>query len=526
MVKRLLIGIFDLFIVCFSFYLVSLLKTANDTVLHPIHYESLKYLIFIWLAVAVLSRKYKILLNSNFSKILSAILKNSVVVSLIVFTYIFGLKIDEFSRIMVFGTLGLSLLLEIFMGFIFYYSVIFLKKNKVLPPNVIVTQYPVEYEGAESPCSMILNEEKYIPEFKNDNLFNEGETIYSKLAEQYLTDYPKLLEFITKNINLEYISSKKTEVLNTSNVFNIKNYKKHDLEFFINLHKINDYSNINHYFRTVNESVKPGGLFLCTGNTIRQRNDSLKAKYPQMIATVIHGLDFLVHRIFPKLGLTKGIYFKLTNGKNKVMSMTEMLGRLYYCGFSVIDMEEIHGLIHFLVKKEREPISFNDPIYGPLISMKRRGKGGKYIHVYKFRTMHPYSEYIHDFMINIYGFGEKGKVDKDFRVTRWGRFLRKTWLDELPQLINFFRGELAIVGVRPLSDRFLKEYPEELKIERFKHKCGCIPPYVALKMQAVDDYIESERIYFNDKKYHPFTTDIKYLFSAVYNILTKKIVSE
>jgi lipopolysaccharide/colanic/teichoic acid biosynthesis glycosyltransferase len=103
--------------------------------------------------------------------------------------------------------------------------------------------------------------------------------------------------------------------------------------------------------------------------------------------------------------------------------------------------------------------------------------------------------------------------------------MRKYWLDELPQLINVLKGEMKLVGIRPLSKRFLAEYPEDVLQMRLKHKPGCVPPYVALLKQDVEEYIESERIYLMEKEKHPYSTDIKYFFKAIYNILTNKIRS-
>ena len=76
---------------------------------------------------------------------------------------------------------------------------------------------------------------------------------------------------------------------------------------------------------------------------------------------------------------------------------------------------------------------------GPAIfSQRRLGKGGREFNMYKFRTM------VQD--------AEKGGVysdNKDPRVTRVGKFLRKTSLDELPQCINIIRGDMSFVGFRP-----------------------------------------------------------------------------
>ncbi|MFH0867531.1 MAG: sugar transferase, partial [Bacteroidota bacterium] len=203
----------------------------------------------------------------------------------------------------------------------------------------------------------------------------------------------------------------------------------------------------------------------------------------------------------------------------------EILGRLYSCGFEVIDEQFINNNLFFAVKKIRNPFYDYNPTYGPLVKMKRIGKGGKIIGVYKFRTMHPYSEYLHDYMLKHHGYSKKGKPANDFRITTWGKILRRFWLDELPQLINVVKGEMKLVGVRPISPRVYNDYPEEVKKLRSKYKPGCVPPYVALLMQNMADSIKAEEIYLKDKEKHPYTTDIKYLFKAIYNILTNKIRS-
>jgi lipopolysaccharide/colanic/teichoic acid biosynthesis glycosyltransferase len=58
---------------------------------------------------------------------------------------------------------------------------------------------------------------------------------------------------------------------------------------------------------------------------------------------------------------------------------------------------------------------------------------------------------------------EGGKFKDDFRITTWGRVLRKLWIDELPQFINFFKGELSLVGVRALSDHYFQLYPKDVQ---------------------------------------------------------------
>ena len=87
------------------------------------------------------------------------------------------------------------------------------------------------------------------------------------------------------------------------------------------------------------------------------------------------------------------------------------------------------------------------------------------------------------------------------------------------------KGEMKLVGLRPLSKARFNEFPEDLKIERIKYKPGCIAPYVALKMPDDKENIKAERIYIKDLSEHHYLTDFRYFMKAVYNILTFKIKS-
>ena len=90
----------------------------------------------------------------------------------------------------------------------------------------------------------------------------------------------------------------------------------------------------------------------------------------------------------------------------------------------------------------------------PIYCDKRIGKGGKEISVLKFRSMykdaneHP-EKYLNEEQMK--QFQEERKVDNDPRITKVGRFIRKTSIDELPQLLNIFIGNMSLVGPRPIT---------------------------------------------------------------------------
>lgn len=94
-------------------------------------------------------------------------------------------------------------------------------------------------------------------------------------------------------------------------------------------------------------------------------------------------------------------------------------------------------------------------------SHERIGKNGKKIKVIKFRTMYENSEKMLEDILNNYPekakeWYENFKFKDDPRVTRFGRFLRKTSLDELPQIFNVLKGEMSLVGHRPVTEEELE----------------------------------------------------------------------
>ncbi len=243
--------------------------------------------------------------------------------------------------------------------------------------------------------------------------------------------------------------------------------------------RVNNVRYLNKYFEAINRSLQPGGLYIGCVETYYQLRTRLRDKYPWFISYPYLFLLFIVKRVFPKWSVTRRLFFSITHGKNRVVSLTEVLGRLKSCGFSIQSYRAIDGITWFTVKKCKAPLYEMDPTYGLLVRLKRTGKGGKEIKMLKFRTMHPYAEYLQEYAFQKSGLHNGDKVNDDFRVTFWGRILRKYWIDELPMFYNLIKGDIKLVGVRPLSAHKLGLYDKDLQELRNLHKPGLIPPYYA-----------------------------------------------
>ena len=136
--------------------------------------------------------------------------------------------------------------------------------------------------------------------------------------------------------------------------------------------------------------------------------------------------------------------------------------------------------------------------------------------------MHPYSEYIQDFVYKQNSLTDGGKFKDDFRIPGWGKFLRKFWIDELPMLANWVRGDLKFVGVRPISNQYLSLYSIEHQQKRKRFKPGLVPPFYADMPKTIEEIEKSERVYLEAYEKAPIMTDVKYFFKILYNILLNK----
>ena len=102
---------------------------------------------------------------------------------------------------------------------------------------------------------------------------------------------------------------------------------------------------------------------------------------------------------------------------------------------------------------------------GPITyKQERLGKGGKKFYIYKLRSMRTDAE----------KFGAQWAEKDDPRITKVGKFIRKTRIDEIPQLFNILKGDMSIIGPRPERPSFTMEFNEEIPgfIDRLAVKPG------------------------------------------------------
>ena len=285
--------------------------------------------------------------------------------------------------------------------------------------------------------------------------------------------------------------------------------------------QINFARRINKFLEAANRALTDGGLLMICCEANHQRKRRIFSRSPAFLGQLVLLFDFLLNRVIPKLAGINRLYFKTPLARYRALSETEILGRLVCCGFEIADRREKDGLIYLAARKADAPSYDPQPTYGPLCRLRRSGYQGREIKVFKLRTMHPYSEYLQDYVYRTNSLNGKGKFNDDFRITRWGRWCRRLWIDEIPMLWNWIRGDLKLVGVRPLSAHYLSLYPRDVQELRKRHKPGLLPPYYADMPKTLEEIADSERRYLLARESAPVKTDILYFFRALGNIVLK-----
>lgn len=106
-------------------------------------------------------------------------------------------------------------------------------------------------------------------------------------------------------------------------------------------------------------------------------------------------------------------------------------------------------------------IWLDDPKGSPIFTQIRVGQNGKNFRLYKFRSMHHNAEKQLESLLDENEMdGPVFKIKKDPRITRVGRFIRRTSIDELPQFVNVLKGDMSIVGPRPALPREVVQYDD------------------------------------------------------------------
>jgi lipopolysaccharide/colanic/teichoic acid biosynthesis glycosyltransferase len=493
----------DIIILAISFLVMVWIKPASLRYYLPTHAPFFATLAVIWLIVSLVGGKMHRGKIINFTTLFNRVISSNIISLAITALLMYSIREYTYSRMIVLGTAALATFLELVIGSVY----IAYKKASIQD----LEEYD-KYRSYRKPSEYDLVNEingKYtetVPEVHPEIVTAIANEAGSEMADAIIKmTGPKLTE--------------RTAVLSTTTVFNIASLHENKYEYIINLHRINDIKKLDDFIDAVNHKLEDKGYFFCCVETKDQRKKRILKKYWPVFNYIYYFFDFIVKRILPKLKFTRRLYFFLTHGNNAVISRAEALGRLGRGGFRIRQESFLGNHLCIEAKKNGNPLPRNENIYGPIIALPRVGKNGEIIKVYKLRTMHPYSEYIQDYVYRLHDLENGGKFKNDFRVTSWGAVCRTIWLDEVPTFLNFFKGNMKLVGIRPLSRQYFELYKEDVRARRIKYKPGLIPPFYADMPEDLEQIQLSELKYLDSFDKHPVLTDIRYFFKSWWNIL-------
>jgi lipopolysaccharide/colanic/teichoic acid biosynthesis glycosyltransferase len=264
----------------------------------------------------------------------------------------------------------------------------------------------------------------------------------------------------------------------------------------------------------------------------------LKRRYKGLLFWLIFIPHFIWYRAIPKIPFLEMLYFtpifswldkihlSAVKKRNRALAKAEVWGRLSFWGMKVLAESKGDDELYIIAQRVSQPVQNKIPSFYMIAALEKVGLDGEIIRTHKIRTMFPFSEFLQKRIFEDHGLAATGKFADDFRLTEYGRFLRKYWLDELPQILDWLRGDVKLVGMRATSPHFLSLYPQKLYDLYIQIKPGLIPPIFDENTNGFDQIVEVELTYLQSYWEKPIRTDIRYFMQTFTDIVFRGIRSK
>ncbi|HBI7167226.1 TPA: sugar transferase [Clostridium perfringens] len=194
--------------------------------------------------------------------------------------------------------------------------------------------------------------------------------------------------------------------------------------------------------------------------------------------------------------------------ENRIYLFFKRLIDILGSGFGLIILSPVFLIVAIAIK-------FEDSKGSVLFSQKRVGQYGKEFNMYKFRSMVSNAEELKAKLMEQNEMsGPMFKMKHDPRITKVGKFIRKTSIDELPQLINILKGEMSLVGPRPSLPKEVAKF-ETWMLEILEVKPGLTCYWQVMGRNDIDfeDWMKLDIKYVHDRN---FWLDIKLIFKTFF----------
>lgn len=200
-------------------------------------------------------------------------------------------------------------------------------------------------------------------------------------------------------------------------------------------------------------------------------------------------------------------YIKVDQG-NRIYLFFKRVIDILGSGFGLIILSPLFLIVAIAIKIE-------DSKGSVLFSQKRVGQYGKEFNMYKFRSMVSNAEELKAKLMEQNEMsGPMFKMKHDPRITKVGKFIRKTSIDELPQLINILKGEMSLVGPRPSLPKEVAKF-ESWMLKRLEVKPGLTCYWQVMGRNDIDfeDWMKLDIKYVHDRN---LWLDIKLIFKTFF----------
>lgn len=302
--------------------------------------------------------------------------------------------------------------------------------------------------------------------------------------------------------------------------------------------RLNDVLRLNNYMQFCTDRIHIGGYFAFRYLPFENYKKRLRARYNGPFYWIAYFLHFVWYRALPKIPYLEKLYFtpllswldtihlSFAKKRNRALSKAEVWGRLCFWGMEVRAESDGDGELFILAQRTAQPVRNKVPSFYMITALDKVGLDGKVIHTHKIRTMSPFSEFLQARIFQDHGLASTGKFANDFRLTDYGAILRKYWLDELPQILDWLRGEIKLVGIRATSPHFLSLYPKEFYDLYIQVKPGLIPPIFDESTNGFEQIVAIEFEYLRKYAADPVRTDIQYFCKTFKDIVFRGVRSK
>lgn len=302
--------------------------------------------------------------------------------------------------------------------------------------------------------------------------------------------------------------------------------------------RMNDVNRLNLFLEHVANHLVMGGYFIMSYIPLENVYSDMRKKHSAFGYRIAYIFHFLWFRAARKVPFLDKAYFlsclrwldklnlAIAKRRNRALSKAEMWGRLAFWGLDVIAESEGERERYVIAQRAGNPHPNRMPSYYPVVALAKVGLDGKVLRMHKMRSMYAFSEFIQNRIFQDQGLTETGKFKNDFRLTEYGKFIRRYWIDELPQFYDWLKGDIKLVGMRATSAHYLGLYPQEVYDLYIQVKPGLISPIFDESTTEFKHIVKVEFEYLKSYIRNPVKADLKCFMQTFIDIFFRGVRSK